>query len=318
MTSGSDRVRAARLTEHGRPLAVEEVELPDPSPDEVWVDLAFGGVNPIDRYIAEGRVAPDAPLPRTPGGEASGYVDGRPVLVVGEGVGTARDGVWAQGAVVPTAAVVDLPAAVQVRDAAALGIAGLTAFNCVRTLAQVTETDRVFVTGASGGVGTIIISLAHAAGAAVWGQTGSERKAGLITEMGADRVLVGDAQAIAPGVAEFQPTVAIDCLGDGFVAPLVNAMAPRGRIVSFGTSAGPEVAFNMQQLYRNSLTLYGYGGMQLTRDERRPGLEQSLRALAAGELRVHIDSVLPLDQVNEAFERLARRDVQGKLLLDLS
>jgi NADPH:quinone reductase len=311
-------IRAARLTQPGRPLVVEAVELPDPGPDEVRVDLAFGGVNPVDRYVAEGRVAPDGPLPRTLGGEAAGHVDGRPVLVAGEGLGSARDGVWAQAAVVPSAAVVDLPAGVGLRDAAAMGIAGLTALNCVRRVAQVSADDRVFVTGASGGVGTMIISLAHAAGATVWGQTGSEQKVGGITEMGATRVLVGGPEQIAPALAEFRPTVALDSLGDGFLAPLVDAMAPRGRIVSFGTSAGPEVTFNLQQLYRHALSLLGYGGMQLTRQERRSGLEEALRALADGELRVRIDSVLPLAQVNEAFERLSRRDVEGKLLLDLS
>ncbi len=311
-------IRAARLVDHNRPLTVEEVDLADPGPDEVRVDLAFGGVNPIDRYIADGRVAPDAPVPRTSGGEASGYIDGRPVLVSGEGLGTARDGVWAQAAVVPTAAVVGLPDGVDPRDAAAMGIAGLTALNCVRHLAEVTEADRVFVTGASGGVGTMIVSLARAAGATVWGHTGSEHKVGVIAEMGADRVLVGDAEHLASELAEFQPTVALDSLGDGFMAPLVEAMAPRGRIVSYGTSAGPHAAFNMQQLYRKMLALLGYGGMQLTRDERRPGLDEALRALAAGELKAHIDTVLPLAQVNEAFERLVRREVQGNLLLDLS
>ena len=321
MASRSRTVRAARLIEHGRPLAVEEVELLTPSPpagEEVWVDLDFGGVNPIDRYLAEGRVAPDAPVPRTVGGEAAGSVDGRPVLVAGEGLGTARDGVWAQAAVVPAAAVVDLPAGVEPRAAAAMGIAGLTALKCVRAVAEVTETDRVFVTGASGGVGTMIVSLAHAAGATVWGHTGSEQKVGVIAQMGADRVLVGDAEQIAPALAEFQPTVALDSLGDGFMAPLVDAVAARGRIVSYGTSVDAEVTFNLQQLYRKSVSLLGYGGMQLTRAERRPGLQEALRAVADGELKVHIDSVVPLEQVNEAFERLARREVQGKLLLELS
>jgi NADPH2:quinone reductase len=318
MASGADRVRAARLTQHGRPLTVDEVELPAPPPGEVRVDLAFGGVNPVDRYIAEGRVAPDAPVPRTLGGEAAGYLEGRAVLVAGEGLGTARDGVWAQAAVVPPEAVLDVPAGVEPHDAAAMGIAGLTALNCVRTLARVTGDDRVFVTGASGGVGTMLVSLARAAGATVWGQTGSEQKVSTITEMGADRVLVGGAEQIAPALAEFQPTVAIDSLGDGFVSPVVEAIAARGRIVSLGTSAGADVAFNMQQLYRKMVSLLGYGGMQLTRQERRPGLEEALRAVAAGELKVRIDSVLPLDQVNQAFDRLIRRDVRGNLLLDLS
>ena len=97
----SRTVRAARLKEHGKPLHVKEVELPEPREDEVLVELQFGGVNPIDQYIAEGRVAPDRLVPRTLGGEATGTLDGRPVLVAGEGLGTMRDGVWAQAAVVP-------------------------------------------------------------------------------------------------------------------------------------------------------------------------------------------------------------------------
>ncbi|HEU5385527.1 MAG TPA: zinc-binding dehydrogenase [Streptosporangiaceae bacterium] len=61
------RVTAARLTEHGQPLQVEEVDLAEPGPPEVIMDVAFSGVNPVDLYAAQGRVAPDAPLPRTLG-----------------------------------------------------------------------------------------------------------------------------------------------------------------------------------------------------------------------------------------------------------
>jgi NADPH:quinone reductase-like Zn-dependent oxidoreductase len=63
------------------------------------------------------------------------------------------------------------------------------------------------------------------------------------------------------------------------------------------------------------LTVHGYGGMQLDAEERRAGLEQALEALRAGALRVQIDAILPLDQVNEAFRRLEERQVKGKLLL---
>jgi NADPH2:quinone reductase len=317
MSSSSQIVRAARLSEHGRPLGVEEVELPDPVGDEVRVELLFGGVNPIDRYIAEGRVAPDGPLPRTQGGEASGEVDGRVVLVAGEGLGSARDGVWAQAAVVPSAAIIDAPDGVGPQQVAAMGIAGLTALKCVRELAQVSGADRVFVLGASGGVGSMIVSLAAAAGATVWGQTGSAEKAALITELGAERALIGGPDDIAAAIAEFSPTVAFDALGDGFVAPVIDAMAVRGRIVSYGTSASPEVSFNMQQLYRKMLSLLGYGGMTLDREQRRAGLQAAMAAVRAGELKVRVDSVLALDDVNDAFRRLGDRGVQGKLLLDL-
>jgi NADPH2:quinone reductase len=318
MSSDDHTVRAARLAEPGQPVRIEDVELPAPGDGEVHVDLSYGGVNPIDRYVAEGRVAPDGPRPRTLGGEASGALDGRPVLVAGEALGAARDGVWAQGAVVPSAAVVPVPDGVELRQAAAMGIAGLTAFNCVRRLAQVTAEDRVVVLGASGGVGSMIVSLARAAGATVWGQTGSAGKAATITEDGAHRVLVGGPEEIAADLADFEPTVAFDPLGNGFVAPLVESMQARGRIVSFGVSAGAEVTFNIQLLYRKMLSLLGYGGMNLARDERRAGLEAALEAVRAGDLTVRIDTVLPLEEVNEAFWRLAERRVQGNLLLDLS
>jgi NADPH2:quinone reductase len=318
MAPTADTIRAARLTAHGRPLEVEEIQLPVPGPDEVRVELEYGGVNPIDRYIAEGRVAPDGPIPRTLGGEAAGRADGRPVLVAGEGLGAGRDGLWSQAAVVPRTAVVPLPDGVGIREAAAVGIAGLTALNCVRELARVTAEDRVLVLGASGGVGSMIISLVHAAGATVWGQTGNADKAPRITAQGADRVVVLGADELANALTDLTPTVVFDSLGDGFLEPVVQSVAPRGRIVSLGVSAGAEVTFNLQNLYRKMLTLFGYGGMQLGREERRAGLEATLRAVRDGDLRIVVDSVLPLDEVNEAFPRLTDRGVQGKLLLDLS
>jgi NADPH2:quinone reductase len=318
MAPGPDTVRAARLIELGQPLEIHEVELPEPAEDEVRVDLHYGGVNPIDRYIAEGQVNPDAIRPRTLGGEASGEVDGRLVLVAGEGLGFVRDGVWAQAAVVPREAVAEVPEGVASEHAAAMGIAGLTALNCVRTLAQVTAGDRVVVLGASGGVGSMIVSLARSAGATVWGQTGSAAKVPAITAEGAHHVLVGGPEEIAAGLADYEPTVAFDVLGDGYVAAVVDAMAPRGRIVSLGVSAGADVTFNMRVLYRKMLSLLGYGGTSLTREERRPGLQAALEAVRAGELSVRIDSVLPLQEVNEAFQRIVDRQVQGKLLLDLS
>jgi NADPH:quinone reductase-like Zn-dependent oxidoreductase len=99
---------------------------------------------------------------------------------------------------------------------------------------------------------------------------------------------------------------------------VIAATAVRGRIVSFGTSAGPDLSFNLQQLYRKMIPLLGYAGMQLRRDEQRPGLERALQALADGSIKVRIDSVLALEDVNEAFHRLASRTIQGKLVLDLA
>lgn len=311
-------VRAARLHEHGKPLVVEPVELPAPRQDEVLVELEFGGVNPVDMYVAQGRVAPDGPLPRTLGGEATGAVDGRGVLIAGERLGSARDGVWAEAAVVPDAAVIELPDGVDPRAAAAMGIAGLTAWNVVHDLGEVTAEDRVLVLGASGGVGTMIVSLAAAVGAQVRGQTGSPDKAPLIEELGAERAIVAGAEELSGALDGFEPTVAFDPLGAGFVQPVLDALAGGGRIVSFGTSAGPDVHMNMQVLYRKGIKLLGYAGMLVGRERRREGLTAALEALRKGDLKVVVDDVLALEAVNEAFERIAGRRVRGKLLLDLS
>jgi NADPH2:quinone reductase len=318
MASDTATVLAAGLRRHGEPLVVERVELATPRPDEIRVELEYGGVNPFDSYIAQGRVSADAPLPRTLGGEAAGISDGRPVLVAGEELGTVREGVWAQAAVVPGHSVVPIPDGVALQDAAAMGVAGLTALSVVREVALVTSTDRVLVLGASGGVGSMIVSLAHSVGATVWGQTASPRKLEGITAQGADHALVAGPAELGELVKEWEPTVVFDGLGGQFVAPVVETIAPLGRIVSFGTSAGPSVNLDMQILYRKSLSLLGYGGMRLDLEERRRDLEATLAALADGSIHVRVDGVLPLAKVNDAFARLRDRDVQGKLLLELS
>ena len=313
----SQTVRAVRLRTHGEPLQVETVELPEPGEDEVRVELEFAGINPIDRYIAEGRVAPDGPLPRTLGSEGAGHIDGRAVMVSGEGLGATRDGTWARAAVVPRGAVYDLPDGVQTRDAAPMGVVGFTAYYTVCELGRVGAEDRVLVLGAAGGVGSTIVSLAHAAGATVWGLTNSADTGEVITGQGADRAIVAGPDELADAVSELEPTVVFDPLGDGFVQPVLDSLAPRGRLVSFGTSAGADVQLNMQTLYRKMISILGFGGMLLTPDERRAGQEKALEALRAGDLRMVIDDVLPLDQINDAFQRLEQHKVRGKLLLRL-
>src|ERR1700750_3116031 len=101
-------ITALRLESHGAPLRLERVPLPDPGPDEGVVDMVGGGGNPGDRYGAEGRVAAEGPLPRTLGGEAAGYCDGKPVLVNGAGLGSMRDGVWAEAVTAPRSALTPL------------------------------------------------------------------------------------------------------------------------------------------------------------------------------------------------------------------
>jgi NADPH2:quinone reductase len=307
---------AARLVAPGEPLRVSEVELSDPGPDEARVELAFAGLNPFDGYNALGQVGADGPLPRTLGGEGAGLCSGRRVLVVGGpyGMGLTRDGTWSGAANVPNDAMVEIPDGVELRDAATMAVAGQTAWQAVRTLGQVGPGDRVVVLGAAGGVGSIAVSLAAAAGARVWGQTSRPERATAILDAGAHEVLVGGPETLAG----LQPTVALDGLGGRFTGALIEALCPSGRLVAYGTSAGAQATVNLQALYRNGITLLGYASRHFRPDERTTALRGLLAALADGTLRVRIDDVVPLKSVNEALDRLRARSVVGKLVLELA
>jgi NADPH:quinone reductase len=311
-------VRAARLVEHGRPLEVRRVPLAERGAGDVVVEMAFSGVNPVDRYGALGRVALDAPVPRTLGVEGVGRLEGRWVVMYGHGLGTARDGLWADAAVVPRSACVDVPDGVEPAVAAALGVAGSTAHRTVLDLGKVTSDDRVLVLGASGGVGSMIVSLSHSIGAQVWGQTGSEHKAHAIEEGGADRSVVADAGALAGAVADLRPTVVFDGLGDGFTGAAIEALEPNGRLVLFGASAEAEGRVPLLLLYRKNLKVLGYGGLIQPEDAIRRSVTGALEAVRDGRMVVKIDSILPLEDVNEAFRRIAQREVSGKLVLALA
>ena len=319
MASESGRVRAARLQEHGKPLVVEEVELADAAGGEVLVEMAYAGVNPVDRYMAEGRVAPDAPLPRTLGIEGAGHraADGTAVLVNGGGLATQRDGTWAEKVIAPAGALTEISAGVDLAEAAAMGVAGVTAWRVATEHARVTADDRVLVLGASGGVGSILVSICSHIGARVWGQSGNPDKASFIRRQGAEEVVTAGAAELAAALAPLNPTVVFDPLGGAFSAAAIEALAPHGRLSSFGVSSGPVAEINMQSLYRKGLTVYGYAGLIEPEDRLQAGKIGALAALAAGGLRVEVAEVLPLHRVNDAFAALVDRAVSGKIVLDL-
>ncbi len=308
--------RAARLVEHGQPLSVEQVELASPADDEALVELRYAGVNPVDGYAVEGKVAADGPLPRTLGGEAAGFLDGAPVLVTGGGLGATRDGVFATAAVVPRNAIYPLPQGVPLDAAAGLGIAGLTTWRLVE-LADVREGDRVLVLGASGGVGQCVVSYAAAKGAEVWGQTGSRDKTAGIVDAGAKEAVVTDAAGLVDAVRDFAPTVVIDPLGGEFTSSALLALEPRGRHVLFGTSAGAEAKIQLQQLYRRQIQLRTYAGLIATPQERRDGLTRAIEEFAAGRLRITVGRRVPLSAVNDAFTALRDRAVVGKVIVEM-
>lgn len=317
------RATAARLVRHGEPLVVQEIDLPEPGEGECLVQLGFAGVNPVDRYQVLGRVAKDAPLPRTLGSEASGWLlsgDGskkEPVFVNKSALVRPDDGLWASHGLVRSSAAIPVPPGVDPDVVAAMGVAGVTAWRCAVEIGATTEADQVLVLGASGGVGSILVSIAHRRGCYVVAQTGSKDKVRFLEDRGADRVVVADAATLAAELGAFSPTVAFDPLGGGFTGAAIEQMAERGRLVLFGTSADPSGTIPLQALYRKALRVIGYAGLIEPPERILDAVRDGLGAVSQGAMEIVIGARVSLADVNEGLEQLANRAVEGKLVLDL-
>jgi NADPH2:quinone reductase len=299
---------------------LEAADLPDPSPadGEVVVDITHASVNPLDIWISRGAPGSAASLlPWIPGTEATGTLDGEPVLVRGAGLGIARRGLFASKVAAPREAVVPLPPGTDPAVAAGLGVAGLTAWNCTRSLGACAPDDRVLVLGASGGVGSLAVQLAAATGATVWAQTTSSSKADAVAALGATKVVTADADTLVASTSELAPTLVLDGLGGAFTRAAIEVMQPGGRLVLYGVSADDEIVLSGRGLYRKSVSMLGYSGLLLDAGQQAATLADLLALVRDGGLRVPIELV-PLSEADSAFRRILDRDVQGKLILDTS
>jgi NADPH2:quinone reductase len=310
-------MRAARLHEIGGTLQLDDVDEPTAGDGEAIVEIAYASVNPLDIWVTRGAPGVAAEnLPWVPGSEASGTVDGKPVLVRGAGLGVMRHGLYRERAAVPRDAIHELPDGIDMAQAAGMPVVGITAWHAVHTVGKVTPDDRVLVLGASGGVGSVAVQLAAATGATVWGQSGNAGNAWVITEDGAGEVLVTDASGLAEAATAFAPTVVLDPLGGPFPDQAIAAMANRGRLVVYGTSVDPTVTLNWRQMYRKAISVLGYSGLIGTPESERQVLEELFALMASGRMRIRLAEVLPLDQAAEAHAMILERRAGGKLVLD--
>ncbi len=310
-------MRAIQVASYGSPLLVTDVPAPVAGPGQEVIDLVYASVNPLDIWVSRGNFAGVTPQPHTPGVEGVGRrADGTVVII--SGVGIANGGTYADQVLTSPANLIDVPDGVDLQQAAAITVAGITAWMCVRTLGQVGPKDTVLVLGASGGVGGVALQLARNAGATVIGQTSSAEKAAGITAAGARAIVARNAADLAAALEGAVPNVVVEGLGGPFTGACVDVVAPAGRIVNFGTSADTAVSFDMRTFYRKGTQLLGYGGLILTPEQRTEAYAALFADIASGRLHVPIDDVLPLDQAGEAHRRILAKEVNGKLLLDPS
>jgi NADPH2:quinone reductase len=305
-------MRAVRRTSPGV-VEVRDVELGTVGPDEVVVDVEYAGVNPFDAQVLRGEIGADPSRSLTLGAEAAGRVGNRLVLVTG-GVGASRDGTFASRVVVPQTSVHEVPADVDPRAVASVGIAGRTAWRALHQIAEVTADDVVLVLGASGGVGSFATQIARNVGARVLAHTGSAEKADRVARPGVEPVVAADAGTVALSVAGAGVTVVLDPLGGDYLGSLLAVLAPRARVVTYGVLAGRQGRLDLGALYGRGIRILGTSGSTTSPQESAAALRAVLSAVSQGAVRIE-DEVLPLEEGGAAFRRLAERSVAGKLLL---
>jgi NADPH:quinone reductase len=310
--------RAVVATGYGGPevLALIDVEISDPGPGEVVVDVRAAGVNPADVKSYSGAFGTDpAQLPKRLGFELSGVV-----TVVGpEAVGPAGpisvgDEVIARGTgaysdrlIVAASTVVPRPATLTWEQAGGLLVVGTTAAHLIEAVA-VTAGDTVLVHGAAGGVGLIAIQLATARGARVIG-TASPRAHDLIRDLGAEPVTYGD--GLAERVRLLAPAgidAAIDTVGtDEAVDVSLELVADRDRIATIAAFArAPGLGIKL---------LGGGPGADPGTAIREAARLELVRLAGSGELRLLVAETYPLADVADAHRALMAPHAPGKIVL---
>ncbi|MGI8974522.1 MAG: zinc-binding dehydrogenase [Gaiella sp.] len=308
-------------------LRVEQIPEPVADASEVVVELRCAALNRRDTYVRAGRYSSDLPL--TPGSDGAGVRrdNGEEVVIdpslrwgdaesaPGPGweiLGGPTDGTHAELVVVPESAVHPKPPRLSWEEAAALPLAGLTAYRALFVRGGLRAGETVLVLGAGSGVSTFLVQLAVQAGARALVMSSSQAKLDRAWELGArGGVLYTDdgwptaVRDLAGGGVD----LVVDSVGSTWAASL-ETLRPGGRLVVFGGTGGQEATIPVRPFFWEQLTMLGTT-MGSPRDFA--GL---LRAVEAGTWSPVIDSVRPLADAIEAYDRIDGNDKFGKLVLD--
>lgn len=328
--AGATTTMAVRMDRYGPPevLHFERVLLDALKPGEVRLRTLFAAVNHTDLKIRAGAwpIRKPTPFPYVPGVEVVGVVEeiGREVTQwsVGQiavtmmqglgGVRAERPGGYAEVVAVDADTLAPIPADVAPADIAALGLAGVTAFEGLRKLGSL-RGKRVLVTGAAGGVGSAACALAVYGGADVVALISRPEQASYVEGLGAAEVILTDKATPTEIPAQSMDAV-LDTVAGAVFEHAVNALRPGGVLSLVGAVGGGNVSIDAWALIR-PVTLTGYSSEDLTGDSLRRAVGVLCEALRRGSIRAPMVETLPLASAAEAHERLERGGLRGRLLL---
>lgn len=307
-------MKAAYITQTGTPDVITYGDLPDPKPGRRQCLIKVGAVdvNPIDTYIRSGSIPAKLTFPSILGRDLAGTVveagpgvkqfkPGDRVWATGQGT-EGRPGTFAELAAVDERWLNLTPPGVSDEEVAAVSLVGITAYLGLVRDARVNALEVLFVNGGSGGVGSCVVQMAKILGARVITTAGSEEKARICRELGADLVIQYKTQDVDAAIRDFAPkgvNVWWETLREPNFERAVPLLAMRGRMILMaGREARP--ALPVGPFYVKDCSLHGFAMFNATSREMHSAANAINRWLTEGKLKARIDRVMSLAQAAEA------------------
>jgi len=320
-------MKAIQVKQNGGPEVLQLVELPSPQPkaNEAVVKIAAAGVNFIDTYQREGRYK--VALPFTLGQEGAGTItavgaEAKAVKIGDRVAWTGILGSYAEYAAVPAERLVAIPQGVSDQQAASAMLQGMTAHYLLYSSFPLQGGQTALIHAAAGGVGLLLVQMAHNLGARVIGTVSTEEKARLARQAGADEVILYTQVDFETETKRLTGGKGVDVVYDGVGKTTfekgLNLLRPRGYMVLFGGSSGAVPPFDLIQLSAK-------GSLFVTRpslvhyiastEELRARSSAVFGMIAAGKLKLRIEHTYKLADAQQAHRDLEGRMTTGKLLL---
>jgi len=323
-------VRGAVCPAYGPPEVVVLQDLPSPPLETgtARIRVAAAAVNFPDVLLIADTYQLSVPPPFIPGSEFAGEVvevadDAAPVAVGDRVFGSTLVGAFADEVVVSTRALTRIPDGVDVRLAAAFGVAHRTAYHALRSFARVGPGDELIVLGAGGGVGLAAVQIGAVLGATVTAIASSVEKLEVAEANGASRLVdhtAGDLRAALKSLLPDGADAVIDPVGGGLSEPALRSLHYGGRFVTVGFAAGeiPRIPLNLvllKGIWVTGFQMRDFGTHQpadLARNEA-----DLIALLASGRVAPHIGASFPLSEAAAALRYVADGHAVGKIVIDV-
>lgn len=315
-------MKAMCQTDYGLDTQMTEVPVPEIGDREVLVQVAAAG---IDRgtwhlmlgspYVVRPVIGLRKPRNRVPGRDLAGTVRqvGSQVreFAVGDEVLGIGKSAFAEFAVARESKLVRKPANLDMAQASALATSGLTAWQALHTHGKVRTGQRVLILGASGGVGTFTVQIAHAAGAEVTAVC-SAAKADMVTSLGADHVLDYERDQI-----EGRFDLVIDIGGGSSVRRLRSLATPRGTVVLVGAEGGGTITGGIGRQIRAAMLspFIKQRLVMMISSENQKDLAALVELVTSGDVVPCIGSRFPLEAASDAVRHVGEGKARGKAVV---